>query len=306
MKILYVAPHLSTGGMPQYLYKQISYFYKEHQIEVVDYTNSGGKEYVVQKERIASLVPVHNHSVLQVFESFSPDIVHFQEIPEHFLPLDVLKVLFAPDRKHFNIATPHSSTVNPDIIHYHPDKYVFVCKWSLNKFAHLGIDSDVWTYPIERQSYYSDVNARFKLGFREDSKHVLHVGLFTPGKNQGEIFEIARQIEHLPITFHFVGNQAPNFEHYWGPLMKNKPSNCIIWGERDDVEIFYKAAHLFYFPSKFELYPISLLEALSYNIPCMFRKLPSYLDDFDRENVTYIGENVTENKSLLLKTLQLI
>lgn len=307
MKILYVAPHLSTGGMPQYLYKQVSYFSKEHhQIEVVDYTNSGGDEYIVQKQRISSIVPVHNHILMEVYDRMAPDVVHFQEIPEHFLPLNVLQVLFAPDRKHFNVVTTHSSTTDPDNISYHPDKYVFVCKWSQDRFAHLGIDSDVWTYPTEPQ-IYDKAKAKAAYGFREGSKHVLHVGLFTPGKNQGELFEIARQIEHLPIQFHFVGNQAPNFKHYWAPLMENIPPNCIVWGETDDVESFYKAADLFYFPSKFELYPLSLLEAMSYNLPCMFRKLPSYLDDFDGvENVTYIGKNVTENKSLLLKTLQLI
>lgn len=304
MKILYVAPHLSTGGMPQYLYKQISYFCKEHQIEVVDYTNSGGDSFIVQKYRIKELVPVHNHILMEVYERMAPDVIHFQEIPEHFLPSDVLQVLFAPDRKHFNIVTTHSSTVNPDTISYHPDKYVFVCKWSQEKFAHLGVDSDVMPYPTKLH-IYDKAKAKAALGFREGSKHVLHVGLFTPGKNQAELFEIARRVIGLPITFHFVGNQASNFEHYWGPLMENKPSNCVIWGERDDVDSFYKAADLFYFPSKFELYPLSLLEALSYGLPCMFRKLPSYLDDFDRmENVTYITENVTENKSLLLKTLQ--
>jgi glycosyltransferase involved in cell wall biosynthesis len=305
MKILYVAPHLSTGGMPQYLYKQISYFCKEHQIEVVDYTNSGGDAFVVQKNRIKELVPVHNHILMEVYERMAPDVIHFQEIPETFLPSDVLEVLFSIDRKHFNIVTPHSSTVNPDTISYHPDKYVFVCKWSQDRFAHLAVDSDVWTYPTKLH-IYDKAKAKAAVGFREGSKHVLHVGLFTPGKDQAELFEIARKVVGLPIQFHFVGNQASNFEHYWGPLMENKPSNCFVWGERDDVDTFYKAADLFYFPSKYELYPLSLLEALSYNLPCMFRKLPSYLDDFDKmENVTYITENVTENKSLLLKTLQL-
>ena len=41
--------------------------------------------------------------------------------------------------------------------------------------------------------------------------------------------------------FHFIGNQAPNFKNYWEPLMYNKPNNCIVWGERDDVYKFYQA-----------------------------------------------------------------
>ena len=33
-KLLYVAPHLSTGGQPQYLYKQVKEFIKDFEIEV--------------------------------------------------------------------------------------------------------------------------------------------------------------------------------------------------------------------------------------------------------------------------------
>ena len=35
-KLLYICPHLSTGGQPQYAYKQIKHFIKEFDIEVVE------------------------------------------------------------------------------------------------------------------------------------------------------------------------------------------------------------------------------------------------------------------------------
>ena len=57
-------------------------------------------------------------------------------------------------------------------------------------------------------------------------------------------------ITSLPeYEFHSVGNQADNFKWYWEPLMKFKPDNCIVWGERDDASKFYKASDLFYFSS---------------------------------------------------------
>ena len=58
-KLLYVCPHLSTGGQPQYTYKQIKHFINDFEIEVVEINNSGGNAFVVQKNRIKSLVPVH-------------------------------------------------------------------------------------------------------------------------------------------------------------------------------------------------------------------------------------------------------
>jgi hypothetical protein len=37
------------------------------------------------------------------------------------------------------------------------------------------------------------------------------------------------------IQFHFIGNQAPNFEDYWGPIMKDLPSNVKVWGDINSV-----------------------------------------------------------------------
>ena len=91
--------------------------------------------------------------------------------------------------------------------------------------------------------------AKEELGFQKDWKHVLMVGLFSVGKNQSEIFDVARLLEKYKIKFHFVGNQAMNFEDYWKPLMDFKPKNCVVWGERDDTDMFYKACDLFYFSS---------------------------------------------------------
>lgn len=307
MKILYVAPHLSTGGMPQYLYKQVEYFAKNHQVEVVDVTNSGGDSFVVQKNRISSLVPVHTLSekpeLLDIIKTFQPDVIHYHEVPQDFLPEDILNTLFKSDRTHFNIVTTHSSFTNPDMITHHPDRYVFVSEWSKRKFAHLGIDSEVWEYPIDQYLFDKEA-AQKEIGLDRTWKHVLHVGLFTPGKNQGELFTIARQLEKYKIKFHFVGNQAGNFKDYWEPLLQHKPDNCIIWGERNDVDLFYSAMDLFYFPSKFELSPIAIKEALSYGLPCLFRKLETYLDTYDgNPNVTYITEDITSNRVILLEKL---
>mgnify|MGYP000321136362 CR=1 FL=1 len=51
-RLLYVAPHLSTGGLPQYLLKQIEHFKNDFEIEVVELNNVGGDAFVVQKNKI--------------------------------------------------------------------------------------------------------------------------------------------------------------------------------------------------------------------------------------------------------------
>jgi glycosyltransferase involved in cell wall biosynthesis len=76
--------------------------------------------------------------------------------------------------------------------------------------------------------------------------------------------------------------------------MENKPDNCIIWGEQTDTEKFYKAADLFYFPSKWELNPLAVKEAISYNLPLFLKKLHTY-EDYYNDVATYIDDNQQEN-----------
>ena len=54
-KILYIAPHLSTGGLPQYLFKKIELLRDEFEIHVIEYNNSTGGRFVVQLNKIKDL-----------------------------------------------------------------------------------------------------------------------------------------------------------------------------------------------------------------------------------------------------------
>ena len=310
-KLLYVCPHLSTGGQPQYTYKQIKHFIKDFDIEVVEINNSGGNAFVIQKNRIKSLCIVHTlgddkSEILNVISEFKPDIIHFQEIPQFDLATNILDKIFTKDREYFILATTHGSFTNPSEIIYHPDKYILVSEWSKQKFAEaeLGVDLDLWEYPIEEYTFDKQ-SAQKQLGLDPTYKHVLNVGLFSPGKNQAEIFAVARQLEKYKIKFHFVGNQAGNYEHYWLPIMKHKPDNCVIWGERDDVDTFYSACDMFYFSSTLELNPLSVKEALSFKLPCLFRKLHTYLDTYDNNQlVQYITDDLKLTKRFILEKLQ--
>jgi predicted O-methyltransferase YrrM len=308
-KLLYVAPHLSTGGQPQYLYKQVKEFIKDFDIQVVEINNSGGHAFVVQKNRIKSLVTVHTlgddkSEILKVIAEFNPDIIHFQEIPQFDLATFILDQIFTKDRNYFIVASTHGSLTNPSQIVYHPDRYILVSEWSRQRFVDTGVETRLWEYPIEEYKF-DKAAAQKELGFDPGWKHILNVGLFAPGKNQGEVFALATQLEKYKIKFHFVGNQAGNFEDYWAPLMKHKPYNCVVWGERDDVDTFYAASDMFYFSSKLELNPLSIKEALSYKLPSIFRKLHTYLDTYDNNQlVTYIDDDLKLTKRIILEKLQ--
>lgn len=309
-KLVYIAPHLSTGGQPQYLLKQIQEFKDQFDIYVIEY-NYNSAHFVVQRNQIEQMLGAKFYSLgdnkenlMPIINKIDPDIVHLHEVPEFFMKEEIAVDLFNnATRNYFIVTTTHSSTTNPSALKFHPDKFVLVSEWSRQKFQEQlpEIPSDIWEYPIEK--YFKDKKlAQELIGLDPEYKHVLNIGLFTPGKNQGEIFEIARNLKDKKIKFHFVGNQADNFKEYWEPLMKDKPDNCIVWGERNDVHNFYQACDIFYFSSKFELNPLSIKEALSYGMPCLFRRLETYLDTYDNNPlVTYIDNNLERTKHLLLK-----
>lgn len=309
-KLLYIVPHLSTGGMPQYLLKQIETFKDDYEVQVIEY-NFVSSDFVVQRNKILSLCKVHTlyenkEETLDIISNEKPDIIHFQEIPETFVAIDILNKIFDNGRTYNIVTTTHSSYTEPSSLLYTADRFVLVSGWSLKKFQayFTDVECDIWEYPVDLIQY-DKIAAKLKLNFDPEYKHVLHVGLFTDGKNQGDIFEIARMCEERgnKIKFHFVGNQAGNFQFYWGPLMENKPDNCIIHGEKENVSDYYKASDLFYFPSKWELNPLSVKEALSYGLPVFLKKLHTYEDYYDGI-VTYLHDLKYTNYSNLINTLR--
>jgi glycosyltransferase involved in cell wall biosynthesis len=305
-KILFIAPHLSTGGMPQYLLKKIQAIKDQYDIHLVEYACVSG-DYVVQREQLKWILGDKFYTLgenklelIDIIDQIQPDVIHLEDTPESFMDSEVSSLIFGnTDRDYFIVESTHSSLTVPSTLLFHPDKFILPSKWIQQKFTEQlpQIPNDVWEYPIE--NYYKDQKlAQEFLKLNPKHKHVLMVGLFTPGKNQSEIFKIAKQLPK--VQFHFVGNQAPNFNDYWEPLMKNKPDNCIVWGERDDVSNFYQACDIFYFSSKFELMPLSIKEALSYGLPCLFRRLETYMDLYDNNPlVHYIDDNLDKTKKIL-------
>ena len=310
-KLLFITPHLSTGGMPQFVLKQIETLKEEYDVSLIEWENVTGGVYVVQRNAIEAILGKNMHTLgenktdlMRIFSDIDPDIVHFHEIPETFVGTGILDSVYSNDRKYHIVVTTHSSMTNPSVIKYTADRYVLVSEWSkdiFDSFFKGEIDCEVWEYPIEKHEYDKD-SAKDELGWDKGYKHVLNVGLFTRGKNQGELFELAKDFEKEKVIFHFVGNQAVNFQDYWGPIMESKPSNCFIHGERSDVDKFYKAADLFYFTSNFELSPLAVKEALGYGLPTFIKKLHTYKDMYDGK-VVYISDEKLENKRNVIESL---
>jgi len=291
MKILFLAPHLSTGGMPAFLLKRIEAlkFYTNCEIIVIEY-QCLSYDYTVQRNKIIQLIGIMNFHMLKwenkcdiftFIDHFAPDIIHIDEMSERLNP-EMVKKLYNPDRKYRIIETCHDVSFDAKSKIYIPDAFALCTPYHLDTFRSINTYKEVIEFPIDNK-HSSDIvreQSREFLNFFPSRYHVINVGLWTPGKNQAEGIEIARK--HPKLMFHFIGNQAENFREYWEPLMKNLPDNVKIWGERDDVHLFMQAADIFMFNSTNECNPIVLKEAIGYGLPIFAHNLPQYVGIYDK------------------------
>jgi len=303
LKIMFLAPHLSTGGMPQFLVKRIEALQANSDVEicVIEYA-CHSLEYVVQRNKIRDLMPAGKFATLfenkldlfKHIEAFEPDIIHIDEMSER-LDRRMIGKLYSDDRAYKIVETCHDISFVPETKIFHPDAYAFCTPYHLDTFAKLDGYRQVIEYPIDKEPISKTLKRQYKelLGMSLGLRHVINVGLWTPGKNQAEGLEIARK--HPNVMFHFIGNQAGNFKHYWEPLMKDVPSNVKIWGERNDIHYFMLAADVFMFNSTWECNPIVLKEAISYGLPIIAKNLPQYKDIYS----DYIAESVDLNSPVL-------
>ena len=316
-KVLHIMPHASTGGLPQYVYIEIEKTYKLYDTYVVEWDDIA-PIYTVQKDLIKQLLP-SNHfyswpqgtnaskkskELIDIIYSLNPDVVHIEEFPELFLPVPLTQQIYSPDRTYTIIESSHSSGFNPSDKKFLPDAFTFPASIQEERFRYHRIPTTIIEYPIEDHKRPDRTEALKELKLNPKYKHVINVGLFTPGKNQGGAFNIARKLKGNKIQFHFIGNQAMNFKDYWEPLMVNKPENCIVHGERNDVDKWYGACDLLLFPSTAELNPLVPREALSWNMPILMYNLPIYKNAYDLEdNIDFLTDNIDTNCQKVLMKL---
>jgi FkbM family methyltransferase len=314
-RLLFVAPHLSTGGLPQYLVKKVELLRDVFDISVVEYSDITGGRLVVQRNRLKSLLKNElitlgedKFKLIDIIKTLNPDIIHMEEIPEMFCDNYIADQIYTLNRNYAIYETSHDSSFDIHYKRYTPDKMILVSEYQRTLYQPLNIPIEVIDYPIEFISTNNRERYREELGLDPTKKHILNVGLFTPRKNQKEFFEYARALPQY--QFHSVGNMADNFQFYWKPLLKDVPNNMKIWDERSDVHKFFEAMDLFLFTSQGsnsdkETMPLVLKEALSAKIPICLYNLDVYEGFFDQfNNIHYLDfKNMTTNNSLIQNIL---
>lgn len=320
LKVLFLAPHLSTGGMPGFLLKRIELLQKycpELDIFVVEH-GYYGDAYVVQRNQIKNILPTNHFwslgddkmKLIDIIKENDIDVVHVDEMIEGFDSFNqvspkLMSALYDNKRTWRMVETCHNVWFDPGASKkFHPDAYAFCTPYHKeDTFSKMSSYGQVLEFPIDDnfRTEEEQSEAQSLLGMDPSKVHVVNVGLWTSGKNQKEGVELAKLLvdSNPEIQFHFIGNQAPNFKSYWEPIMETIPSNVKVWGERSDVSTFMKAADVFMFNSTWECNPLVLREAASYGLKILARNLPQYMNMFT-PYITPIDDDLEVIKEKLL------
>jgi hypothetical protein len=310
-RLLLIVPHLSTGGLPQFALKKLELLNSEYDLYCFEYEYLS-PDFVVQRDKIKTLLgdkflsrQEHNLKISDVINKINPNVIWIEEFPESFMLSNDTDIIYNKSRNWKVIESTHTSENLTDKKVYLPDKFIFVSKHSESTYKDLGVNFYLIEYPVD-ELIKCEIPSKQKLGFDDRYKHIVNIGLFTPGKNQGYAFELAKNLLDYNIKFHFVGNQAENFRSYWEPIVQNTPKNCLLHGERSDVDIFLQASDLFLFTSKYELNPLVVKEALSYNLKTLMFNLETYHGSYDNnDNISFLSGNLEKDTELIVHLLGL-
>lgn len=311
-KILFLAPHLSTGGSPSYLLWLIKQKLAEgYEVSVIEYCYYG--DYTVQRDEIIKLVGESNFYSFATFsepeesyidrtdilidkiKNINPSEIHLNEVAEIFAlrPLtEKLKdFIYSEDRVFKVYETCHTSEFNFENKKHIPDEFYFCSPYHIKISEFLNVPKKLVEMKIETKERPDRSEALSKLNLPLDYYHVLNVGLFMENKNQKYLFDLAEKLLNKKVMFHFVGNTCFLEDCDISEFHRNL-KNCVIHGEKDNVQDFMAAMDLFVFPSTKELNPISIKEALSWQMPCYINDLEVYGGSFDdNELVTYLHDD---------------
>ena len=301
---------MSTGGCPQVVAKKVELLKDYYNVVVIEYEMLAWS-YVVQRNRVINMIGDRfislsenkEYDLFNAIEDYNPDYIMMEEFPETFMETHITKRLYSPNRTYKIFESTHSSHSQVEWKKYMPDKFIFVSPFSVEIFKDLCVPIDLIEYPIDKKTRNKH-ESQLTLGLDPEYKHVVNIGLFTRGKNQGYAFEIARLLEDYKIKFHFLGNQASNFTDYWEPIIETKPDNCIVWGERNDTDIFLQSSDVHLFTSNLELNPLAIKESLEYSLPTFIFDLHTYKGKYKNEdNIIFLTGNVKEDANQLLISL---
>lgn len=172
-----------------------------------------------------------------------------------------------------------------------------------------GVNIEGFSFNAEKRN-----QTRTQLGIAEDEFILGHVGRLAPVKNHQFMLKLFGNLadSYPNVKMLFVGD-GPDYDEIKEVIRKNHWENrVILLGKRHDVNDLLQAFDLLLFPSIFEGFPLSLVEAQVSGIPCVVStnvtseallKSDTIFIDLDKEqewvdNIIYYMKNPIDRKAV--------
>lgn len=159
-----------------------------------------------------------------------------------------------------------------------------IFNWSYTDAFACGDLAGKWLFGSKKFTFIPNgiklENFRFSKSIRNNERKKLsvqsnllvgHVGRFNFQKNHSFILRIFEEILELrhDAKLLLVGN-GPDFQKIEKEILKlGLSDNVITYGETNKMEALYMAMDTFLFPSRFEGFPVTLIEAQAAGLPCV-------------------------------------
>ncbi|GAB5617071.1 glycosyltransferase family 1 protein [Faecalimonas canis] len=291
IRILHVVTHMNRGGLETMIMnyyrnidrEKIQFDFLVHRQEKADYDEEilsmGGIIY-----RISRLNPF-DRGYRKELETFFEQHKEYQTVHVHqdCMSSIILKVAKKCGVK-VRIAHSHSSSQDKDIKYpikliyrYFIPKYathLMACsdaagKWMFRstkfEIVNNAIDSKIYSFDkIKRRSI------REKLGIQSDEFLIGHVGRFCYPKNHHFLIDIFYELnKKIPAKLILVGEGELRTETEEKVKKLGLKERVIFTGLRSDVSDLLQTMDVFVFPSHYEGFPVTLIEAQAAGLPCL-------------------------------------
>ncbi len=129
-----------------------------------------------------------------------------------------------------------------------------------------------------------------KLGFSAKTINIIHVGRFVEPKNHEFIVEIANELKKEKFNFNiYLLGDGPRYNSLKEYVIKNKLNKCVhLLGSVSNVNEYMKAADLMIMPSKYEGFPVTLVESQAAGLPSIVSDNITKKVDFDLHLVEFM------------------
>lgn len=292
MKVLMTYPYFTgKGGMETVTSKVLNYATEDMQIE---FLLSGGSDDTGWTDRVHNSngrIILHNHRSYPgvFFDTFNyirktkPDIVITLNNLQ-IMPILMAKKLFVPNMKIYAWHHFALKFLKGNSLLKYCDSFLAIASGMKKNLMKMGINESkihLIYDPVDRVKNPTPNSGEAKI------KHFVYIGRLEAGgqKNVAEIYKILGLLKNKNwvLDVYGAGTDEQKLKNLSKELGISDKVNYFGW--QNDVWTAIKVADLVFLSSKYEGFPMSVVESIAHGIPCIVSNCPVGPDDIIKEGI---------------------